>query len=180
VKLGENMPIVYKSGLQDSEVNALQSALNLVLPSSYRQFLGRMNGCCMTEPDYGQLPLPAIDDGVIIFDRLFGVLPDEECNDLISFNNEFIDELRFIGSVLAIGEDGGGNPYVLICEAGREGIYYWGRTHLHEADSVIKFDIAALNDCGHLYFIADSIDAFFDMVVAALGGNVVLIQEQLF
>jgi len=178
VKLGENMPIVYKSGLQDSEVNALQSALNLVLPSSYRQFLGRMNGCCMTEPDYGQLPLPAIDDGVIIFDRLFGVLPDEECNDLISFNNEFIDELRFIGSVLAIGEDGGGNPYVLICEAGREGIYYWGRTHLHEADSVIKFDIAALNDCGHLYFIADSIDAFFDMVVAALGGNVVLIQEQ--
>ena len=178
MKLGENMPIVYKSGLQDSEVNALQSALNLVLPSSYRQFLGRMNGCCMTEPDYGQLPLPAIDDGVIIFDRLFGVLPDEECNDLISFNNEFIDELRFIGSVLAIGEDGGGNPYVLICEAGREGIYYWGRTHLHEADSVIKFDIAALNDCGHLYFIADSIDAFFDMVVAALGGNVVLIQEQ--
>ena len=178
MKLGENMPIVYKSGLQDSEVNALQSALNLVLPSSYRQFLGRMNGCCMTEPDYGQLPLPAIDDGVIIFDRLFGVLPDEECNDLISFNNEFIDELRFIGSVLAIGEDGGGNPYVLICEAGREGIYYWGRTHLHEADSVIKFDIAAQNDCGHLYFIADSIDAFFDMVVAALGGNVVLIQEQ--
>ena len=171
---------LYISRLQDPEVNALQSALNVVLPSRYRQFLGRMNGCCMTEPDYGQLPLPAIDDGVIIFDRLFGVLPDEECNDLISFNNEFIDELRFIGSVLAIGEDGGGNPYVLICEAGREGIYYWGRTHLHEADSVIKFDIAALNDCGHLYFIADSIDAFFDMVVAALGGNVVLIQEQLF
>lgn len=32
------MPIVYKSGLKDSEVNALESALNVVLPGSYRQF----------------------------------------------------------------------------------------------------------------------------------------------
>lgn len=172
------MPIVYKYGLQDSEVNALESALNVVLPNSYRQFLGRMNGCYMTEPDYGQLPMPAIDDGIISFDRLFGILPDEECNDLISFNNEFIDELRFIGSVLAIGEDGGGNPYVLICEAGREGIYYWDRTHLHEADSANKFDVAEQSDCGHLYFIAESIDVFFDILVAALGEKVVLIQEE--
>ena len=132
------MPIVYKSGLKDSEVNALESALNVVLPGSYRQFLGRMNGCYLTEPDCGQLPLPAIDDGVISFDRLFGVVPHEECNDLVSFNNEFIDELSFIGDVLAIGEDGGGNPYVLVCESGRDGIYCWDRTHLHESDSIIS------------------------------------------
>jgi len=171
------MPIVYKSGLKESEVNALESALNVPLPSSYRQFLRRMNGCYLTEPDYGQLPLPAIDDGVISFDRLFGVVPEEECNDLVSFNNEFIGELSFIGSVLAIGEDGGGNPYVLICEAGREGIYYWDRTHLHEADSVNRYDIAEQNDCGHLYFIAENIDGLLDILISALGGDVVMIEE---
>jgi len=171
------MPIVCKSGLKDSEVSALESALNLPLPSKYRNFLRRMNGCYLAEPDYGQLPLPAIDDGVISFDRLFGVFPEEQCNDLVSFNNEFIGELSFIGSVLAIGEDGGGNPYVLICEAGREGIYYWDRTHLHESDSVNGYDIAEQNGCGHLYATAENIDDLLVGLVSALGGGGVMIEE---
>lgn len=172
------MPIVYKSGLKDSDLNALEFALNVVLPSSYRQFLGRMNGCYLTDPDYGQLSLPAIDDGVISFDRLFGVTPDEGCNDLVDFNTELIDELSFVGGVLAIGEDGGGNPYVLVCEQGREGIYYWDRTHLHECDSINKFDIAEQNGCGHLYFIAKNIDGFLGMLVSALGGDVIMKKEE--
>jgi len=51
---------------------------------------------------------------------------------------KLIDELSFIKGVFAIGEDGGGNPYVLISEPGREGVYYWERTHLHEGAQLIN------------------------------------------
>ncbi|QYX48274.1 SMI1/KNR4 family protein [Pseudomonas tussilaginis] len=171
------MPIVYKAGLSDSEVNAVESALNVTLPDSYRQLLKRMNGFYLTEPDYGQLPLPAIDEGVISFDRLFGVVPDEECNDLVGFNSGFIDELSFIKGVFAIGEDGGGNPYVLISEPGREGVYYWDRTHLHEGGSVNKYDIAEQDECGHLYLVAKDIEGLFDTLVSSLGGDVAMVEE---
>src|SRR5690606_31626742 len=136
------MPVVYKAGLTDAEINSLEVAVNVVLPGAYRSLLARMNGFYLTDPDFGQLPLKSVQDGEVSFDRLFGIIPEEECNDLLSFNHEFISELAFVGGVLAIGEDGGGNPYVLVTEPGREGVYYWDRTHLHESDSINKYDIA--------------------------------------
>ena len=108
------MPIVYKAGLTDAEINSLEAAVNVTLPSAYRNILARMNGFYLTDPDFGQLPLKSVQDGEVSFDRLFGVIPGEECNDIISFNQEFISELAFVNGVLAIGEDGGGNPLSLI------------------------------------------------------------------
>jgi len=171
------MPIVYRAGLSDSEINTVEFSLNTTLPDSYRKLLKQMNGFYLSEPDCGQLQLPAIDDGVISFDRLFGVIPDEECNDLVSFNSEFIDELSFIDGVVAIGEDGGGNPYVLIIEEGREGVYYWDRTHLHEGDSINNYDIAEQNECGHLYFVVKTVDELYAALMSSLGGSASMIEE---
>ena len=171
------MPIVYKAGLTDAALNSLEATVKVPLPTDYRSLLARMNGFYLTDPDYGQLPLRSVEDGVVSFDRLFGVVPEEECNDLVSFNDEFIPELIFINGVLAIGEDGGGNPYVLITEAGREGVYYWDRTHLHESDKINNFDIAERGDCGNLYKIASCIDEFYDLILASLSGGVEFLKE---
>lgn len=171
------MPIVYKAGLTDAEINSLEAAVNVALPGAYRNVLARMNGFYLTDPDFGQLPLKSVQDGEVSFDRLFGVIPEEECNDLISFNSEFISELAFIGGVLAIGEDGGGNPYVLVTEPGREGVYYWDRTHLHESDSINKYDIAEQDECGHLYKVAGGVDEFYSLILASLSDDVEMVEE---
>lgn len=171
------MPIVYKAGLTSAELKSLEAAVNFVLPKAYKNFLARMNGFHLTEPDFGHLPLSTVEDGVISFDRMFGVDSEEECNDLISFNDEFIAELAFIKGVLAIGEDGGGNPYVLVTEAGKEGVYYWDRTHLHESDKVNVYDIAERDDCGHLYKIAGDFDEFHSLILTALPDDVEFLEE---
>ncbi|MFJ4068936.1 SMI1/KNR4 family protein [Pseudomonas sp. NPDC089996] len=171
------MPIAYKSGLSDVEISSLEAAVNFTLPDAYKKLMARMNGFYLTDPDYGQLPLVSIEDGEVSFDRLFGVNSEEECNDLISFNEEFISELDFIKGVLAIGGDGGGNPYVLVAEAGREGVYYWDRTHLHESDKINAYDIAGRDDCGHLYKIANGIDDFYSSILASLPAGVEFLKE---
>ena len=171
------MPIVYKAGLTDAEMNSLEAAVNVTLPGAYRNILARMNGFYLTDPDFGQLPLKSVQDGEVSFDRLFGVIPEEECNNIISFNHEFISELAFVNGVLAIGEDGGGNPYVIVTEPGREGVYYWDRTHLHESDSINKYDIAEQGDSGHLYKVAEGVDDFFSLILASLPVDVEMMEE---
>ncbi|WP_122367038.1 SMI1/KNR4 family protein [Pseudomonas coronafaciens] len=173
------MPIIYKKGLQKTDLDRIESSLNRVLPSDYKTFLNKMNGFYLTAPDYVQIPLTAVDDGAVSFDRLFGLIPLEECNDIVEFNSEFSSELDFLSGAIIIGEDGGGNPYVMIGEskASREGIYYWDRTHLHESDMKNNCDIVEVNDCGNLFFIASSFDEFYNLILKCIGGSPEFIEE---
>jgi len=163
------MPIVYRSGLSDSKISAAENSLGRKFPPDYRKFLSEKNGLFISPPDYSEINTDKISNGTIAFDRLFGLDEEEECNDLLLFNGEFIEELRFLGGAIAIGEDGGGNPYVLVTEGEHSGVYYWDRTHLHEADSVNKFDIAEVDDSGNLFLVARSFDELYSLVLASLG-----------
>jgi hypothetical protein len=164
------MPIVYKSGLKSLDVDYIEAEISRALPVGYREFLCKMNGFYMTAPDYAQIPLNAVDEGVISFDRFFGLLPEEECNDVISFNKEFIEELNFLDEAVAIGEDGGGNPYVMVGHRGEKGVYYWDRTHLHESDLKNDFDIPEQNDCGNLFFVSEGFVEFYNLIIKSVGG----------
>lgn len=170
------MPLVYKRGLSNTEIDRVELEIGRSLPYDFKKLLSGMNGFYLTSPDYSQVPLASVEGGVVSFDRIFGLLPDEECNDLIAFNNEFIDELGFLGEAVAIGEDGGGNPYVLLGEE-REGLYYWDRTHLHDFSANGKLDIPEQNDCGNLFYLAPNFQAFYDMILKSLGGAVQSIEE---
>ncbi|WP_256205343.1 SMI1/KNR4 family protein [Pseudomonas tussilaginis] len=163
---------VYKQGLTQSQAVSVESAINRVLPKSYKDFLRRMNGLYFALPDYGEISLAMVAGGVISFDRFFGLSPDEQCNCLVCFNNQYIDELAFVGDVLAIGEDGGGNPYVLISTPGREGVYYWDRTHLHEPGLTRDVDIAEQNECGDLFFISPGFEEFYNTLFSSAGVDV--------
>jgi cell wall assembly regulator SMI1 len=160
------MPFLYKPGLSDTDIQGLEQRLQKKLPSDYKDFLKKRNGFYATAPDYVSLALDKVDEGSIAFDRLFGLIPDEESNDLLAFNEEFIDELSFLDNSIAIGEDGGGNPFVWIAEAGKEGLYYWDRTHLHESDDKNDFDIAERDGCGNLFFLAPDFTSFFDLILS--------------
>jgi len=171
------MPIVYRPGLTCSEVDAIEFTCEVVLPESYRRLLMRMNGFYIAAPDHVQLRLNAVEAGEISFDRLFGVLPAATCNDVISFNTEFIDELSFVEGAFAIGEDGGGNPFVWIAAPRARGIYYWDRTHLHASDDPNDFDITEQEESGHLYKVADDVDAFYKLILSALGTSVDFVED---
>ncbi|MFJ3371482.1 SMI1/KNR4 family protein [Pseudomonas sp. NPDC086251] len=165
------MPIVYQPGLKSADVDYIEMELNRVFSVEYRNFLSRMNGFYLTAPEYVQIPLSAVDEGAISFDRFFGFLPEEDCNDVVCFNKEFIDELDFLKEAVAIGEDGGGNPYVMIGKRGEQGVYYWDRTHLHESDSNNNFDIPLRSDCGNLFLVSGSFSEFYDLVIGYVSGN---------
>lgn len=172
------MPIVFKKGLTESELARVESELNILLPAGYRDFLERMNGLFIVAPDYVEIPLSSVEDGFISFDRIFGWHPQEECNDVVAFNKEFIDELAFLGDVIAIGEDGGGNPYVIVSQSKRDGVYYWDRTHLHDEDSLKTADILEKDDSGSLYFVSSSLGEFYKLITIQLGGHPVLVEDK--
>jgi len=171
------MAIVYKPGLKSVDVDYIETEIGRALSVGYREFLCKMNGFYLTAPDYAQIPLSAVDEGVISFDRFFGLLPEEDCNDVICFNKEFIEELEFLDEAVAIGEDGGGNPYVMVGKRGEQGIYYWDRTHLHESDLKNDFDIPERNDCGNLFFVTGSFVEFYDLVVKCVGGVPIFVED---
>jgi len=164
------MSLVYKTGLKPVEIDLIESEIKRTFPDDYRAFLISANGCFVAAPEFAQIQLSAVDEGTISFDQLFGLLPGEDCNDLISFNKEFVDELDFVEEAVVIGEDGGGNPYVIIGKAGSQGVYYWDRTHLHESDSKNQFDIPEQNGSGNLFFISGTFREFLDLVIMSVGG----------
>lgn len=164
------MPRFYKPGLTEVELLCIERMLEKSLPADYRHFLTEMNGFYLTSPDDVDIPLSAVDEGQISVDRLFGFLPSDPVNDVVDFNKEFIEELDFLDDAIAIGEDGGGNPYVIVSGAGA-GVYYWDRTHLHEGDSKKQFDIAEVNGCGNLYFVAADFCKFYSLIMKRLGGS---------
>jgi len=136
-----------------------------------------MNGFYFSDPDFPQLPVSEIDEDGISFDRMFGISPAQECNDLASFNREFAGELSFLTDVLIIGDDGGGNPYVLIGSPGKKGVYYWDRTHLHDRGIRNISDIAEQGGCGNLYWVAESVEDLYSSLILAVGGEVTFIEE---
>ncbi len=173
------MPIIYKKGLQKTDLDFIESELNRSLPADYKDFLMRMNGCYLSAPDYAQIPLTAVDEGAVSFDRFFGLLPLDECNDLIQFNNEFVGEVDFLKNAVVIGEDGGGNPYVMVDEGEgvRAGIYYWDRSHLHDSNTNNHFDIPEVEDCGNLFFIASDFSEFYRLILQCVGASPEFLEE---
>lgn len=168
------MPIVCKRGLTASDIAQVELELGKSLPVEYRIFLQKMNGFFIAAPDYVEIHLSSVEEGFISFDRLFGWLPEEECNNVVAFNKEFIEELAFLNSAIAIGEDGGGNPYVIVSDSDsdsdRNGVYYWDRTHLHEGESTKNADFPERNDSGSLFFITSSLGEFYRLISHQLGG----------
>jgi cell wall assembly regulator SMI1 len=157
------MPIQYRPAAPAADIDKLERASGAVLPEDYKAFLRRHNGLAIGSPGYCQLPFQKVDDGEIAFANLFGVELGKSPMDIGAFNREFISEIAFVGKVLAIGDDGGDNPYVLRLDQAPGTILYWDRTHLHRADRG-RVDIPERDDCGNLHEVCATFTDFLALV----------------
>jgi len=157
------MPIHYRAAAATAEVDKLERDAGGLLPEDYKAFLRRHNGLTIVSPGWCQIPFQKVDDGEIGFANLFGVELGKSPMDIGAFNREFISEIAFLGKVLAIGDDGGDNPFVLRLDQAPGTILYWDRTHLHRADRG-RPDIPERDDCGNLYELSASFGEFLDLV----------------
>jgi len=156
------MPLRYHPPGDATAIAALDRDFGHRLPADYRDFLARSNGLDIAAPGWCQIPFARVDDGEVAFGELFG-LGVGKGRELRAFNREFIDEIAFVGDCLAIGEDGGGNPYVLMLEDTPGAVLYWDRTHLHRCGQGGP-DFPEQDDSGDLYRFAGSFTELLALV----------------
>ncbi|MGY5956775.1 SMI1/KNR4 family protein [Kosakonia sp. BK9b] len=160
------MPVSCGKPLPVTEVQTLTTKYAITLPDDYQEFLKKQNGFVVKSPDYCALDFQGVDEGIIAFDALFGLHTLNENYDLHYHNDEFLDEIAFIRNAFIIGDDPGGNYYILVNDAGRRGVYYWDRTHLHAEDAIQAFAIPEQDECGNLYKLTPDFAAFYDLIAA--------------
>ena len=71
---------------------------------------------------------------------------------------------NLIDDKLIIGDDPGGNFYLILNGSESQGVYYWDRTHLHAEDDIQEFEIAEQNECGNIYKITNSFTEFYKKI----------------
>jgi len=160
--------VIFGNGLDASQLSELQSSLGIDLPSDYREFLGRYNGLYVGRPNWCQIPLDAVAQGEISFDRFYGFALENENLELLGMNAELVDELAFLEQPVVVGSDPGDNPYVLVSSGRRRGVYYWDRTGLHADDPGARPDIPSRDQSGALFRVADGFGTFAEAVIASL------------
>ena len=156
------MPIKYRDAPSPAALSRLDQDFG-GLPSDYHAFLAAHDGLTIAWPGHCQIPFDKVDDGAIAFGELFGVEAARSSSNLRAFNDEFLAEIAFVGRALLIGEDGGGNPFVLMLDPARGPVLYWDRTHLHVPGRG-EPDFPEVEDSGNLYALADDFAAFIDLV----------------
>lgn len=159
------MPVSYGKPVAKSAILPLLSAFDFSAPEAYVDFLQQKNGLVIKSPDYCNFPYCGVDEGKVAFSALFGINTRNEYYDLKYNNDECLDELDFLSDALLIGDDPGGNYFVLMNGDGREGVYYWDRTHLHAEDDIQQFDIAEQQESGNLYQVAPDFTTFYQMIL---------------
>ena len=155
------MPISCGSRLLETQIRDLEQEFSVHFPDDYRDFLSSYNGFVVKQPDFCELDCDAVDDEAIAFYALFGVSISNKNNEVRHQNKQYIDDIGFVKNAFIIGSDPGGNYFVLVCEGGVEGVYYWDRTHLHAEDEKQLFDIHEKNESGNLYKIHNEFKDFF-------------------
>ncbi|ELY4323523.1 SMI1/KNR4 family protein [Cronobacter turicensis] len=158
------MPVSCGKMITEADIQRLENRYRISLPEDYKTFLLLNNGFVVKSPDYCNLTYRGVDEGAIAFNALFGMQAKNDYYDVIYNNDELLSELDFIDSKLIIGDDPGGNYFLMVDEQNRKGIFYWDRTHLHAEDTLQQFEIPEQDECGNLYRLSDTFTAFFEMI----------------
>lgn len=158
------MPISCGHSATDAEISMLEKEYNILLPEDYKKFIQKYNGFVVNSPDFSEIDYDGVDEGIIAFYALFGMGTKNQNHDIKHHNDNYLGELDFIENKIIIGDDPGGNYYVLINNADKKGIFYWDRTHLHVEDDIQNFEIAEHNESGNLYRITNDFSSFFEKI----------------
>jgi len=158
------MPVLCGKPISAADAEALNAIAGFPLPQSYLAWILGQNGLYISGSDYVDLPFDKVDDGQISFSALFGLNISNTKFDLAYSNSMYREDLDFMDEVFIIGDDPGGNFYLLIRNQSGEPVYYWDRTHIHMLDASFKPDIMEQNECGNLYLFSDSFEDFLSEI----------------
>lgn len=106
-------------------IKLIQEKYNIKLTEDYINFLSVKNGFTVTEPNYIDFDIDFLDSSELALDKLYNL------TELIEINDEFLSEIDIFLNCIIIGEDGGGNFYLIEDATGKT--LYWDRTFLHQA-----------------------------------------------
>lgn len=169
------MPIIVSSGVSDQDINSISQRFSVVLPADYILFLREYNGLFIGEGSYCTLPFIKVDNLEIDFQELYGIDLNNPTLDLINANS-ISDEVILLDNPFVIGADPGGNPFIINGNGHDEAIYYWDRTHLHNATHC---DYHEVNEEGNLYKAFDTFSEFYNIIMNTVGGDCELKEKQL-
>lgn len=128
----------------DADIAKLDSEIGFPLPADYKAFLREMNGAQVTG---GCFYVRGLKQDVALH-ILLGIHPEYNWADLISFWNEFNEDLP--ENALIIGLDPGANFIVLLGDLHEEGVYYWDHKHFFPQST----------DLRDMYFISETFSSF--------------------
>lgn len=171
------MAITLSLGIEQFEVKNLEKEYRLSLPSDYIDFLTRHNGLFLRDKSYSNLSFHKVDDGEVSFQALFGIKMSNDNFDL-AYINKYRDEVIALDNPFIIGEDPGGNLFLLNGNGRDHSIYYWDRTHLHLSDEGHP-DYPEKNEEGDIYTFFESFDKFYRTIISSVEGDTDIVEEQL-
>ena len=153
------MPVFYSTPAPAEAIARLKAALAPKLPAAYEDFLRHDNGLFIDGNDWLDLDCAALSNA-IAFQALFGLDAHNVHFDLEQVNTERQSELP--AGFLIIGDDPGGNDYVLQLDS--SAVFYRDRAMLHDDPP----DLAVAAEGGGLYRVADSFVAFLAALCAGM------------
>ncbi|MDR0244627.1 MAG: SMI1/KNR4 family protein [Burkholderia sp.] len=158
------MPVLYGSRPAEPFLAILEAEIGFGVPLEYANFLRKWNGLFIDGGDYLDFNFPSVGSRIISFSSLFGLDVANKNFDVIDQNQRVKGEAGIQGEFFVIGDDPGGNYYVLAKIDDVHKVLYWDRTHLH-AGNTSRPDIAEVDEGGNLYYVADGFSAFLIMIV---------------
>lgn len=171
------MPIRLSLGIDFIEVEKLEKKYKLLLPSAYKNFLAAHNGLYLADKSYAMLPLDTVDDSEVSFLVLFGIQLNNN-NFELDYINRFRDEIATMDKPFIIGEDPGGNFFLLNANGIDSSIYYWDRTHLHLSSEGLP-SYPEQDEEGDIYTCSKNFDKFYTTILSSVEGDTRIQKEQL-
>lgn len=170
------MPILHMPGTNNCEISLIEEEFEFCLPLIYREHMKSMNGLFVQSPDFIDLKLDRIGIEEISFCGFLFMGCQNLSWNLQHLNRNFGDEIVGLKKPLLIGDDGGGNFYVMETQSADGKVYYWDRTHLH-GDSYnmstgidLNKDLRESNEEGDLYLIYDGFGVLLEIIKEKISG----------
>ncbi len=146
------MKIEKFKGLNDEQINNIESKLKINLPEDYKNFLKQIGGGIVEKDESNRIIIDSIGENIVL-DVLYGDDANNEKGSIMFWMKQFEGEL--LADAIIIGDDLLQGFLVMICDGEDKGVYYWDDSYNFESS----------NDENNMYWIADSFDNFLKEIV---------------
>lgn len=143
-----------------NDISKIESTLNLKLPDTYKDFLLKYGGILIDHPNYVNFSVNFLKDSLIDILKVFNL------KDLLSVNDNYLDEIEDNIDAIIFASDPGGNFFLI---DKKDKIYYWDRTLIHTCKEPCRnklFISEAIDEDDEIaiYFILNSFNDFLNII----------------